>query len=194
MPRMVLATPLQGPRGASTTRARRLDTRLLASLVLAGLVGTAGPPSLQGQTQRGLEARAEWFARTWTEENAAALGSALLSQGIHLRLPGDEHVLIEPRQAEAAIRSFLQRYEGGEARVSQVSLTGGDPRKGFAEIQWQTRDLATSEAAVVTVFVGFGLEGETWRITEIRILSGTDTHAGLDGSNPRSPANSDRTP
>lgn len=121
--------------------------------------------------QPDLRARAEWFATAWAQRDASALGGALLPQGIHLKLPGEEHILIPPRQAEAAIRSFMEGYEEGAARVSQVSLAGGDPRKGFAEIRWETRGLGGPDPVVVNLFVGFGLEDDVWQVTEIRILS-----------------------
>jgi hypothetical protein len=90
--------------------------------------------------------------------------------GIRLHLPGEEHMLIQPRQAQAALRSFLERYPGGEARVTRVSLAGGDPRKGFAEVRWRTRAQGIGEPVMFTLFVAFSLESEAWRVTEIRIL------------------------
>ncbi len=140
---------------------------VLLGFQLAGLGGQTGPDP----SQLALRARAEWFARAWAQRDASALGEALLPQGIRLKLPGEEHILIPPRQAEAALHSFMEGYEGGVTTVSQVSLAGGDPRKGFAEIRWETRGIGGPDRVEVNLFVGFGLEDDVWRVTEIRVLS-----------------------
>jgi len=77
---------------------------------------------------------------------------------------------IQPRQAQAALRAFVGRYPGGDARVALVSPAGGDPRKGFAEIRWRSRAQGVGEPVTFTLFVAFSLEGQAWQVTEIRVL------------------------
>lgn len=129
----------------------------------ADLCGPAPPQSV-------LEVEASRFAQAWGAGDAVALGRTMNSAGIRLHLPGEEHMLIQPRQAQAALRSFMGRYPGGDARVTRVSLSGGDPRKGFAEIRWRTRAQGVGDLSTFTLFVAFSLEGEVWRVTEIRVL------------------------
>jgi hypothetical protein len=117
-----------------------------------------------------LEVEASRFAQAWGAGDAVGLGRTLNSAGIRLHLPGEEHMLIQPRQAQAALRSFMERYPGGDARVTRVSLSGGDPRMGFAEIRWRARAQGVGDPSTFTLFVAFSLEGEVWRVTEIRVL------------------------
>jgi hypothetical protein len=120
--------------------------------------------------QLALEAETGRFAQAWASGDAQALGRVLNPAGIRLHLPGEEHMLIQPRQAQAALRAFLSRYPGGDARVTRVSAAGGDSRKGFAEIRWRTRSQGINEAVMFTLFVAFSLDGEVWRVTELRVL------------------------
>ena len=120
--------------------------------------------------QSALEVEAGRFARAWGAGDAQALGRSMNPAGIRLHLPGEEHMLIQPRQAQAALRTFMGRYPGGDARVTRVSLAGGDPRKGFAEIRWRTRAQGMGEPAMFTLFVAYSLEDESWLVTEIRVL------------------------
>ena len=135
----------------------------LTLLALAVLLPGAGPQSV-------LEREALSFAQAWEREDIRLLGEVMAGKGIRLRLPGEEHVLIRPRQARAALGAFLERYAGGEAQVTQVSLTGGDPDKGFAEIRWRTGSTGVAEPVIFTLFVAYALENESWAVTEIRVL------------------------
>jgi hypothetical protein len=137
--------------------------------VISGLLALVllACPGLPWQT---LESEAQRFAQAWTAGDAQALGRALNPSGIRLHLPGEEHMTIQPRQAQAALRSFVGRYPGGDARITRVSLSGGDPRKGFAEIRWRARAQGVGEPVMFTLFVAFSFEREAWWVTEIRVL------------------------
>jgi hypothetical protein len=123
-----------------------------------------------GSPFQALESEAHRFAQAWTAGDAQALGRALSPSGIRLHLPGEEHMTIQQRQAQAALRSFVGRYPGGDAGVTRVSQSGGDPRKGFAEIRWRTRAQGMGEPVIFTLFVAFSFEREAWWVTEIRVL------------------------
>lgn len=94
----------------------------------------------------------------------------MVETGIRLHLPDEEHLLIRPRQAQAALEEFLNRYAAGEALLPRVSLAGDDGQMGFAEIRWQTTSPGLSEAVTFTVFLGYALKDERWTVTEIRVL------------------------
>lgn len=117
-----------------------------------------------------LEAEARRFAQAWSNGDVQTLAGAFHPKGIRLNLPDEAHMRIQPRQAQAAIRSFLQRHPGGDARVTRVSLAGGDPHKGFAEIRWRARAQGIGEPVLFTIFVAFSLESGGWRVTEIRVF------------------------
>jgi len=123
-----------------------------------------------GVLQSILEGEALRFAHAWENEDVELLGEIMQEDGIRLRLPGEEHVLIRPRQARAALSAFLGRYAGGEAQITRVSLAGGDPAKGFAEIRWRTGSPGVTEPVFFTLFVGYSFENENWAVTEIRVL------------------------
>ena len=135
----------------------------LALLALTALLpGTAIQSMLEGEALR--------FAQAWEREDTRLLGEVMVENGIRLHLPGENHVLIRPRQARAALRAFLERHTGGEARVTRVSLAGGDPEKGFAEIRWRTGSPGVAEPTIFTLFVAYAFENERWVVTEIRVL------------------------
>jgi hypothetical protein len=117
-----------------------------------------------------LEREAARFAQAWEGEDTRLLGEVMASGGIRLHMPGEQHVLIRPRQAQAALEAFLGRYEGGETAVTRVSMAGGDSGKGFAEIQWRTGSPGVPEPVIFTVFVAYALESGRWVVTEIRVL------------------------
>ena len=117
-----------------------------------------------------LEVEAERFAQAWSGKDISLLSEGMAEEGIKLHLPDEEHILIRPRQARAALEAFLGRYGKGEAQVTRVSPTGGNPGKGFAEILWRTSSPALSDPVIFTLFVGFSSSTERWTVTEIRVL------------------------
>lgn len=134
-------------------------------------VSLPGPEFRPGpDSQNTLDEEAAAFARAWTEKNGAELRTRMVETGIRLHLPDEEHLLIRPRQAQAALEEFLNRYAGGEALLPRVSLAGDDGQEGFAEISWQTTSPGLSEAVTFTVFLGYALNDERWTVTEIRVL------------------------
>jgi len=132
-------------------------------LILAALL-SGGP------IQDLLEGEALRFAQAWGREDTPLLREVLVERGIRLHLPGEEHVLIKPRQAQAALDAFMEGYSGGEAQVSRVSLAEGNAEKGFAEIRWRTGSPAVAEPVIFTLFVAYAFEKERWAVTEIRVL------------------------
>ncbi len=92
------------------------------------------------------------------------------SEGIRLQLQGEEHVSIKPKQAQAALKDFLYRYPARESKVIEVSAAVGDPALGFAEISFQTGAPGLPDPVIFSLFVGYALENDTWRVTEIRVF------------------------
>jgi hypothetical protein len=94
----------------------------------------------------------------------------MAADGIRLHLPEEEHVLIRPRQARAAMDAFLERYGAGETRLTRAPLAGGSTDRGFAEIQWNTTSPGLPDPVIFTLFVGYVLKNDRWTVTEIRVL------------------------
>jgi hypothetical protein len=121
-------------------------------------------------SQSVLEREAANFAEAWSEKEIGTIGEGFAEKGIRLHLPDEDHLLIRPRQARAAVEAFLGRYRGGEAVVTRVSVAGGSPEKGFAEILWRTSSPGLPDPVTFTLFVGFSLLNDRWTVTEIRVL------------------------
>jgi hypothetical protein len=120
--------------------------------------------------QQTLDEEAAWFAARWRAGDSQALSQTMQSEGIRLMLLGEEHVAIQPKQAQAALRSLMDRYSRGETAVTRASAVGGDPSQGFAEIRWRTRASGVPDPVIFSIFVGYALEAEGWRVTEIRVF------------------------
>ena len=142
----------------------------LAALAGGSLLQVEFQGELQGEFQGGLQGEAVRWAQAWTGKDSHALAGFMAGEGIRLHLPGEEHLSIRPRQAEAALRVFLRSYEAGEASITRVSPIGGGAREGFAEIRWVTGSPGSREPVIFTLFVGYALGDEGWAVTEIRIL------------------------
>jgi hypothetical protein len=126
------------------------------------------PASTSGQ--QGLDEEAARFAARWSAGDSEALAQAMRSEGIRLTVLGEEHVAIQPKQAQAALRSLLGRYPRGQTTVTRVSAVGGDPSQGFAEIRWRTQASGVPDPVIFSIFVGYVLEEQGWRVTEIRVF------------------------
>lgn len=135
----------------------------VALLAMALLVSGAGP-------QTGPRDQAEAFARAWVERDGGALRGAMATGGILLHLPGEEHALLRPRQAEAALMTFLERYAPGRTELTRLSPAGEDQDQAFAEIMWETGSTGITEPVIFTLFLAYSLGDEGWTVTEIRVL------------------------
>ena len=129
-------------------------------------------PAFEGapSPQPALEVEAASFAEAWSGKDTRFLSGLMAEEGIRLNLPGEEHILIRPRQARAALDAFLDRHGSGEARVTRASMAGGSLDKGFAEIRWSTSSPGLPEPIIFTLFVGYSFENDRWTVTEIRVL------------------------
>lgn len=118
----------------------------------------------------GLERVAARVAELWREGDAAGIAELAASGGVRLQLLEHDHLPMHGRRATAALRAFFPLRRGGAVHVARVAEVGGKPRRGFAEIQWTTAVAGALRPERLTVFVGFVLEEERWRVSEIRVL------------------------
>ena len=58
-------------------------------------------------------------------------------------------------------------------RVTQARSLGGDPPRGFVELAWTPLPVGTSEPLSYTVYAGFELGPEGWRLSDLRVLDGS---------------------
>jgi hypothetical protein len=142
-------------------------------LTLSGFGWLAPVPDLSSAVdhdQPSLEDAAGRFAGLWSLGDVGRITDLLASEGIRLHLGRVGHNSLPPRQARAALRDFLGEHRSDGVRLDTVSEVGGSPPRGFAEISWETVVLGTSETLHYIVFVGFILEDEIWRISEVRVF------------------------
>ena len=139
--------------------------QLLLALLLAGWgSGGAAAPS-----QPTLQEAGRAFSVHWSAGDAGALGGMMSAAGVRLNLEGGGHASVGVRQAVAALRDLHDLHRPGSTRLTRVSDAGGDPPRGFAELQWRTVTGA-GEPRTFSLFVGFVQEGGAWRVSEIRVL------------------------
>jgi hypothetical protein len=143
----------------------RAGATFLAALASSTLV--AGPVAAQASD---LQTAARSFAGLWAEGDASAISAVLHRDGVLVALLGVEYGTLDRRNAEAALRDFLQHHEATSATLARASEVGGTLDRGFAEIRWEAVAPGTSEPLRYTVFTGFVLDGEVWRVTDLRVL------------------------
>ena len=107
-------------------------------------------------------------ARSWSQHDAAGIARFLSPGGVALHLLDESHPAAGVRQARAALSDLLGR--GGRAQVTRTEQLGGAPQRGFAELGWEVTAPGAPSSLRYVIFLGFVLEDEAWRISEIRVL------------------------
>ena len=140
---------------------------LLMSFVLPCAGAERPVPSGDGQ-QPSLADVAGAAARYWSQRDADGLARVMSSSGVALHLLDESRPAAGVRQARAALSDLLGR--GGRARVTRAEQLGGVPQRGFAELGWEVTAPGAPSALRYVIFLGFVLEDESWKISEIRVL------------------------
>jgi len=140
---------------------------LLVAFVLPR-VSVARPVESGDAQQPSLAGVAATAARYWSQRDADGLARVLSPGGVALHLLDESHPTAGVRQARAALSDLLGR--GGRARVTRTEQLGGAPRRGFAELGWEVTAPGAPSALRYVIFLGFVLEDDAWRISEIRVL------------------------
>jgi hypothetical protein len=139
--------------------------------VLLLLLGIAGDLHAQDAALHdALRGSVETLARAWTSGNLDGAASQFARGGVSLKLDGPVRTSVAPRQAQAALREFFRGYEGGEIRIVRAALVAGSPDRGFAEVRWSPPAAGGTPPVERGLFLGFLLEGEVWRVDELRHL------------------------
>jgi ketosteroid isomerase-like protein len=109
-------------------------------------------------------------AAAWHAGDAARIAALGARAGISLDVDGSFVGPLGSRQAAAALRRLFDQHESTAARATMTRTVGGDPPRAFGEIAWTSRSRGTSIPEQAKLFVAFVREGDSWRITEIRLL------------------------
>ena len=159
--------PRVGP-GAPRRRCVSIGRALRSAGLLLLSFSVASP--IAAQDTAGMQRTLERFLDAWRGGDPGALEAVLRVEGVALRMEAAAHGPIRPRQAAAALVLYMGERDGGEFTVNRVSHAGGEPERGFAEVEWTTVVKGTSEAVGYTVFVGLERAASGWMVQEIRIL------------------------
>jgi hypothetical protein len=124
----------------------------------------------QGRTPP-LEDFVSRVAQLWASRDASALVDLAPADGrLVVDLGREGGGAVEGRHAAAALRELFGRREHLQIRVSQVTLSGGSPSRGYGELSWTSRERGVREPDRAVVYVGAALENGAWRIRELRLL------------------------
>ncbi|MGH7502273.1 MAG: hypothetical protein ACREL7_11005 [Longimicrobiales bacterium] len=138
-----------------------MRTLILAVTTLAIAVPASAQP-LDPATRR--------IAQAWQRGDVNSIGSFAARSGLSLDVGGQKIGPLHARQAAMALKRVFERVETVSASIGQAHEVEGDPRRAFVEITWVTKAPGTSIPESSQVFFGLVLDGDTWRITEIRLI------------------------
>jgi hypothetical protein len=112
----------------------------------------------------------ERLAAAWHRGEASAITALAARAGVSVDVDGRSVGPLPQRQAAAVLRRVFEERESVGVRTSMSRVVGGSPSRAFGEIAWTTRARGTTIPERATLFVAFVLEGDRWRITEIRLM------------------------
>jgi hypothetical protein len=138
---------------------------MIRRLLIVVALATATPAAAFAQDLRPAVDR---LTRAWGRMDAAALASFASAQGVSLEIGGSRVGPLQPRQVAAALRDLFDDCETISAKAGMAKPVGGSPGTAFFEIAWTTRSRGTTEPQKSTVFLALVVEGDRWRVTEIR--------------------------
>jgi hypothetical protein len=139
-------------------------TRKLA--VVLALFGSAAP-ALRAQE---FKPAAQRVAAAFQRQDVGVLGSQAARGGLSIDLSGERVGPFSGRQAATALKRFFDERETVSISLGNLRETGGDPRRGYVELNWVIRSRGSRIPERSTVVVALELDHDQWRITEIRLM------------------------
>jgi hypothetical protein len=112
----------------------------------------------------------EQFVSYWARGDEGAIAALATRDGIQLDIDRKAMGPLAARQAAALLRRLFDDHETINVRLMNSRSLDGQPKRAFGEISWMMRPRGTTIPDKTSVFVGLILEGENWRITEIRFV------------------------
>lgn len=109
-------------------------------------------------------------ARSWSRADAGAIAAGAARAGIAIEIGGDKHGPLNARQVSAVLRRLFDERETVQVSAGMAKVVEGSPDRAFGDLVWTARARGTTQPQRSTVFLAFVLEGERWRLTEIRVL------------------------
>lgn len=137
--------------------------RLAFAVLLAGLATSAHAQEFRPAAQR--------IASAWQRGDVGTLGAQASPEGLSIDLAGER---VGPygtgRQAAAALKRLFEDRETVSISIATAKETGGEPRRGYVELNWVTRARGSRIPERSVVVVALEVDHDQWRITEIRLM------------------------
>lgn len=140
--------------------------------ILAGLLllGSTGNLQAQGSTPAPLEHFVRHVAYLWSGGDAAAIASLMPSEATIRLDTGQGMEAVHSRHAAAALRALFSERENVLVKPVRVTISGGQPPRGFGELSWEYRPRRAPTSKVSSVYVGTAWTVGGWTIVELRLM------------------------
>ncbi len=110
------------------------------------------------------------LASSWARGEANTLAALSARNGVSLNVDGEQIGPLTPRQAAAVLRNLFVGRTTHSLSPGLARVVGGQPLRAFGELSWTVRTRGTTIPERTTIFLALVWEGDTWRITQIRLL------------------------
>lgn len=117
-----------------------------------------------------LEKVLDRLAAAWARADAGSLAALSARNGISVDLDGEPIGPLTPRQAAAVLRNIFLGRTTDALSTGLARIVGGQPPRAFGELSWTVRTQGTTIPERTTIFLALVWEGNSWRITQIRLL------------------------
>jgi hypothetical protein len=142
-------------------------TRRVVALSIGFLLSIAAVASGQ---EAELDRVLDRLASSWARGDAHTLAALGARTGVSLDFDGEPIGPLTPRQAAAVLRSLFVGRTTDSLSPGLARVVGGQPLRAFGELSWTVRAQGTTIPERTTIFLALVWEGESWRITQIRLL------------------------
>ena len=126
--------------------------------------------AVSGASGQDIRPAAQRIANAWQRADVGVIADQVARSGLSLDFGGQRVGPVAGRQATTMLRRVFEERETMSVRVGSVKEMEGKTRRGYVEVSWTTRARGTSIPDTTTVLFSLELDGDQWRITEIRLM------------------------
>jgi len=142
----------------------------LAALFVTFLVLPAESSAQTPMADRSLEDFVQRVSVFWADADVSSLLELLPADNLLILDTGSGIENANSRHAAAALRALFSESETVAARPVRVTIASTVPARGFGELSWTFRARGSRGEQSRSVYVAAAVEGEAWRITELRLM------------------------